>query len=167
MLEIQQKDNMLSHIEILQNCLLFDGIKKDDLLNLLGCLNGRIKQYKKDELILAEGKNANISGIVLTGSLYTEQYDYFGNRTILSRIESTQLFGESYHFSKEKPSVNIIAAEDSTVLLFNSGKISSPCQNHCAFHIKLINNLIHVLATNNVSLNLKIQCISAVRLAIC
>lgn len=160
MLEIQQKDNMISYIETLQNCLLFEGIQKDDLINLLGCLNARVKKYKKNEIVLAEGDNATMSGVVLTGSLQTEQYDFLGNRTILSRIESPHLFGEAFYFSKEKFSVNIVASEDSSVLLFNSAKISSPCHNHCLFHIKLINNLLQVLATSNVVLNQKIQCIS-------
>lgn len=160
MLEIQQKGNMISYIDTLQNCLLFEGIKKEDLLNLLGCLNARVKKYKKDEIVLEEGGNVTFSGIVLAGSLQTEQYDYLGNRTILARIEPVQLFGEAFYFSKEKVAVNIVAAEDSCVLLFNSAKISSPCQNHCLFHIKLINNLLQVLATNNIALNQKIQCIS-------
>lgn len=160
MLEIQQKGSMIRHIDILQKCLLFDGIKKEDLINLLGCLNAKVKKYKKDENVFIESENVFLSGIVLSGALHTEHYDYLGNRTIVARIETAQLFGEAYHFSKEKSNINIVASEDSIVLLFNSAKISTPCQNHCVFHIKLINNLLQVLATNNVLLNLKLQCIS-------
>ena len=151
---------MIRHIDILQKCLLFDGIKKEDLINLLGCLNAKVKKYKKDENVFIESENVFLSGIVLSGALHTEHYDYLGNRTIVARIETAQLFGEAYHFSKEKSNINIVASEDSIVLLFNSAKISTPCQNHCVFHIKLINNLLQVLATNNVLLNLKLQCIS-------
>lgn len=160
MLEIQQKDNMKRYIESLQNCILFKDIEKENILALVGCLGGKIRNFSKEQCLISDCNHKNISGIVLTGALQIEQYDYCGNRSILSRIEPLHLFGEAYSFSNESIPVNIVAAEDSIVLFFNSLKIGTPCQNHCKFHITLINNMLRILATKNIALNKKIQCMS-------
>ena len=160
MLEIQQKDNMKRYIETIQKCLLFNDIEQEDLINLLTCMGAKVKTFEKEEYIVEENKDVTISGIVLSGSIQLVQYDYNGNRTILSRIEPLQLFGEANSFSSETMPTNIVAAENSTVLFIDTNHLSHPCGNHCKFHITLINNLLRIMATKNVGLNQKLQCIS-------
>ena len=98
MLEIQQKDNVKNYISILQNCELFSGIEPEGILVLLGCLNWQIKKYSRDEFIFHEGKQTQVSGILISGALQIVEYDFNGNRTIISTIEPLQLFGEAYSF---------------------------------------------------------------------
>ena len=42
---------MKKYIEILKNTQLFNGISKEEISLMLGCLQGEIKKYKKDEFI--------------------------------------------------------------------------------------------------------------------
>ena len=160
MLEIQQKDNMKRYIETIQKCLLFHEIQQEDLINLLTCMGAKVKTFGKDEYIVEEDDEKTISGVVLSGSLQIVQYDYNGNRAILSRIEPLQLFGEANSFSAEALPTNIVAAEETTILFIDTNHLSHPCGNHCKFHITLINNLLRIMATKNIGLNQKLQCIS-------
>ena len=160
MLEIQQKGNMEKYIYILKNCLLFDGIKENEICALIKCLDGQIKTYDKSETVFHEGQTYNQSGILITGTLQIVQYDFAGNRSILSEIEPLQLFGESYAITGSKLPINVEASEKSVVLFINSKKISSVCEHKCNYHVSLINNLLRILSANNIKLNTKIQCLS-------
>ena len=160
MLEIQQKDNVKNYISILQNCELFSGIEPEGILVLLGCLNWQIKKYSRDEFIFHEGKQTQVSGILISGALQIVEYDFNGNRTIISTIEPLQLFGEAYSFCNQDLPINIEASEDSVVLLINSLKLANPCQNSCKMHSVLIYNLVKILSAKNIKQNQKIQCIS-------
>lgn len=160
MLEIQQKNNMQDYISVLQNCELFNCVEPDGLLALIACLNGQMKKYGRGEFVFQEGKQTQTSGILITGALQIVEYDYNGNRTIISSIEPLQLFGEAYSFCNQYLPITIEASEDSVVLLINSLKIANPCQNSCKMHYILINNLVKILSVKNIKQNQKIQCLS-------
>lgn len=160
MLEIQQKGNMEKYIQLLKKCILFNGVNEKDILALIQCLNGNLKLYKKGEKVFSEGKLYNQSGILLSGALQITQYDFMGNRSILSEIEPPQLFGEAYSINNSEFPVSVEASVDSEVLLINTKNISTPCEHNCKFHIILINNLLKILSSNNIKLNTKIQCLS-------
>lgn len=160
MLEIQQKINMEKYILTLKNCELFNDIELNGLLALIHCLNGQIKKYKKGEFVFQAGECSQSSGILVTGKLQVVEYDYNGNRSIISTIESLQLFKEAYSFCNKNIPIFIEASEDSVILLINSLKISTPCHNACKIHNTLINNLVKILSTKNINLNQKIQCLS-------
>lgn len=160
MLEIQQKDNMKNYIYTLQNCELFKGIESNGLLSLINCLNGKIKEYAKGEYIFNEGNKTQVSGILIKGALQIVEYDYNGNRNIISTIEPLKSFGEAYSFCHQDFPINVEALEDSVVLLINSLNITNPCINSCPMHFTLINNLVRILSAKNVEKNQKILCIS-------
>lgn len=158
MLEIQQKGNMKNHINTLKNCLLFKNIDPNNILSLLCCLGAKVCTYNKNEHI-TQNKN-KISGILISGLLQIIQYDYYGNRTIIASVEPLQLFGETYSFTNEQFPFEIIASENSVIITFDTANISSPCHNHCQFHIKLIQNFLQILSTKNIALNKKLQCLA-------
>lgn len=160
MLEIQQKDNMKKYISILQNCELFKGIEQEKVLALLGCLNGQLRNYKKGEFVFKNGNQIQVSGILISGGLQVVEYDYNGNKTIISTIEPLQLFGETYSFCNQDLPITIETSKDSVVLLINSFNIANPCQNSCQMHSVLINNLVKILSERNIKQNQKIRCIS-------
>lgn len=160
MLEIQQKRYMEKFINNFEKCVLFKGIEKSQLLPMLDCLEAQIKEYKKGQIIFHNGCKINKSGIILKGALQIIQYDYLGNRSILSIIEENQLFGEAYSLCDLMLPISIEALKDSSILFVNAHKITTPCKNLCQNHILLINNLLRILAIKNVNLNQKIECLS-------
>lgn len=160
MLEIPQKGKMEELINNLEECILFKNIENSQILSLLNCLEYKIKEYKKNQLVFQNGCKTNKGGIVLNGALQIVQYDYFGNRSILSRIEENQLFGISYSLCNLALPICIEASTDSVILFINADKITTPCKKLCQNHIVLMNNLLNILARKNVNLNQKIECLS-------
>ena len=160
MLEIQQKDNMEQHTELLKKCILFNNIEEKEIPSLIKCLGGQYKHYKKNENIFFEDKIYSQCGILISGELQIIQYDFTGNRTILSEIEPFQLFGEAYSIKESKFPMTVTAVKDSIVLLIKTKNISTPCKHNCKFHITLINNFLKILAAKNIKQNIKIQCLS-------
>lgn len=160
MLEIPQKGKMEELINNLEECILFKNIENSQILPLLNCLEYKIKEYKKNQLVFQNGYKTNKGGIVLNGALQIVQYDYFGNRSILSRIEENQLFGISYSLCNLALPICIEASTDSVILFINADKITTPCKKLCQNHIILMNNLLNILARKNVNLNQKIECLS-------
>lgn len=160
MLEIQQKGKMEEYIKKIEKCNLFKGIESSQILPMMNCLEAKIKEYKKNQLVFQNGYKINKSGIVLKGALQIVQYDYFGNRSILSRVEENQLFGEAYSLCNLTLPICIETSKDSLILFMNTNKITTPCKNLCKNHIVLINNLLSILARKNVTLNQKIECLS-------
>lgn len=149
---------MNNYLYVLKNCLLFSDIHEDDIVKLLGCFNAIEKKILKDEYIFNAGTTTDYVGIVLSGSVYIIQEDYWGNRTILSSIEAGGLFGETFSYSNTKVlPISVTAHEDSTILLINCKKIMDTCSSACIFHSTLIKNMIKILANKNVYLTKKIN----------
>ena len=115
----------------------------------------KIIEFDKNETIAQEGKAFDKLGILLKGKVQSVQYDYLGNRTIVSDVEPLQIFGEAFSCIKTKLPVNIETTQKCKVLFLISDKISNPCSNGCMFHKQLINNLLHILANKNVNLTQK------------
>ena len=147
-------------ISKLNKCLLFNGIKAEELTALMGCMQSKVIEFDKNKTVMQEGKVFDKLGILLEGNLQVVQYDYLGNRTIISTVEPLQIFGEAFSYVKTKFPMNVETTEKSKVLFLISDRISNPCPNGCVFHKQLINNLLHILAHKNVNLTQKIECMS-------
>lgn len=151
---------MENYIVSLSKCLLFNGIKAEELTALMGCMQSKVIEFDKNKTVMQEGKVFDKLGILLEGNLQVVQYDYLGNRTIISTVEPLQIFGEAFSYVKTKFPMNVETTEKSKVLFLISDRISNPCPNGCVFHKQLINNLLHILAHKNVNLTQKIECMS-------
>ena len=149
---------MKNFADVLNKCGLFDGIAEENLDSMLGCIGARAVKYRADEYIYREGDEAKTLGIVLSGAVRIERSDFDGNRTILARFGSPQIFGEAFACAGVKSiPVNAIAASDCEVLLIDSSKITSPCCNACSFHIKAVSNLLRLVSNRNILFHEKIE----------
>ena len=149
---------MRKYTEILKNCTLFDGIDDNDLSAMTGCLNAKVKQFAKNQVIINEGQRVTDIGIVLSGSVQIVSVDYYGNRNIVTQIEPSNIFGEAF-VCAEVMSVPISASasEESEIMLIDGKRIMEPCSNSCGSHNRLIANLMKNLALKNLTLNRKIE----------
>ena len=149
---------MKKYFEVLRKCPLFNQIEDESLVRALVCLGAKEKSYKKGDTVLTEGQEAKYFGIVLKGSVQLERVDYYGNRSILTSIEPSQLFGEAFACAgiKSLP-IDVIAAEDTDIFFIDVRHIASPCEGACAFHAQLIINLLNIVAKKNLVLHQKIE----------
>ena len=144
--------------KILDSCLLFENVHPEDRTKMLACLGAKELEAKRGSVIFSEGDPALYVGIVLSGQVQLEREDYYGNRSIISSAGPGELFGESFACAGLKTyPVTAAAVEDSRVMLIDSRRITATCCNACSFHNQMIYNMLKVVATNNLSLNRKIE----------
>jgi CRP-like cAMP-binding protein len=147
------KENLVLAQKITSGCPLFAGISPADAERLLDCLEGLSRKYKKNSFVFMAGDKALFLGLVLRGSLLIINYDFWGNRRIIERIDQNRLFGAAFAFAKtEELPVSVIAAEASEVLLIPVKKIVFSCPRACSFHSVFISNILLNLAQNNIKL---------------
>lgn len=152
---------MKNYYPILKKNMLFEGIDEMDIGSLLKCLSASTKKFSKGDIIYMDGETILHVGIILSGRLQIVKEDYFGNRTIMSDLGVGEIFGEVFACSKiDKIPVTVISAMDSEILFINYRQILAVCPSSCEFHLKLISNMLDILALKNLMLNHKIDCLS-------
>lgn len=152
---------MKKYLEVLKNCPLFKNISDDNLLTMLSCLGAKTEIFDKKYTIMAEGTPAKYIGIVLSGSAQIIQVDYYGNRSILSSLEPSQVFAEAFAAAEIKSiPVSIIANEPSEIMFIDCAHIMHTCSNNCGFHNQLIFNLMQDIAAKTILFHQKIEIIS-------
>ena len=125
---------------------------------MLNCLGARVAYFDKKYTILAEGKPARHIGILLSGSAQMSRVDYYGNRSILSKAEPSDVFGEAFACAEVSAlPVAVIADGPCEVMFIDCMHILHTCANSCGFHQQLIFNLMKDLADKNLALHQKIQ----------
>lgn len=138
---------------------LLQGIGADDACRLLDLLDAREASYRKGALVLQEGEETEVFGMVSSGSLFIEQDDFWGNRNLINRILPGYVFAEAFALSRPHQAlgVNVVAETDARVLWLDNRKLFqqeggtvSPVWN------RFIANLIHVLANRNLHFNEKV-----------
>jgi CRP-like cAMP-binding protein len=149
------------YISSLINCSLFEKISLFELESLLDCLSAWKKSYEKDSVIFSSGEEIRAVGILLSGEVHIVEYDFWGNRSIMSGIQSGELFGEALAGGEVKKSpVTVMAAEDSEVLFINYKKIITTCSSACKYHTRLIENMLKNIAEKNLMLMEKLKLIT-------
>ncbi|MDR0662806.1 MAG: Crp/Fnr family transcriptional regulator [Spirochaetaceae bacterium] len=142
----------------LLGCRLFDGLKAEELEKLLHCFHARPKKFEKDAYIFMENDEISAMGIVISGAVHLVRDDFWGNRTIIARIATDEIFAESFACGKAgRLPLSAIAVEKTEALFIHAQKISAPCASACPFHTRILNNMIQELAGKNITLINKIQ----------
>lgn len=143
---------------VMEKCALFDGIRMEDLSAMLGCIGGRTVSVSKGQSIFHEGDPATHVGMVLSGAVRMVREDYYGNRSIVAHIGPAELFGETYACAGiTSLPISVVADIDGEVLLMDCRRITVSCSNACAFHSRVIFNLLRLVANKNLVFDQKIQ----------
>ena len=149
---------MEKYYEVLKKNELFKNIEKSNMISLLNCLNPRIREYKRNEVIGLNGENLKNLGIVVRGRVEIAKEDADGNKNIIAMVNEGEMFGETVVFSGfNKYPVNVSSHTDSTVLFISPNKIISRCDQNCFFHEQLIKNILSVIAKKALMLNQKLE----------
>ena len=152
---------MQKTLESIQGYELFDGMSLEEANAMLECLEGRVISRDKGAAIFVEGSRATRFGIVLSGSLVVVKDGLDGKRSIIKRIGEKELVAAAQVFSGAKTMrVRVEADAPSKVLILNAERVGSPCCNACAFHVKLVRNVMRILASKTLELNAKIEILS-------
>ncbi len=141
---------MKKYIPILKNTSLFFGIDEKDILSMMGCLQAKVRSYKKGEYVFKQGDFINSIAILLDGCLHIQRDDYWGNRSIVNVIGKGELFGEAYIAPKSSALINdVLAIENSVAIFFDINKVLNTCSSACKFHSITVQNLFFAVSEKN------------------
>ena len=115
----------------------------------------------RGECLLREGERAALMGVVLEGAVLIRRQDYDGRCSIVARAEPGELFGETYACA-EAEALPVSAAAEGAVraLMLDCRRITTGCSNACAFHGRMVHNLLRVVAEKNLVLDRKLRILS-------
>ena len=152
---------MKKYIPILKKTQLFSGVDSNEIESMIGCLGAKLCTYKKGEYVFRQGEYVDNISVLVEGSLHIVSDDYWGNHSILSRIAVGDMFGEAYVAPDSGVILNdVIAIEDSAVVLFDVKRIITTCPSACRFHSMVVHNLFFAISEKNRKLVQKLGHIS-------
>lgn len=152
---------MKEYVNILKNIPLFENISSNHISELLIRLDAYVKNYQKNEYVKRTGDPVNFIGIILQGNIQIIQDDFYGNRNITASFAAGSLFAEAFVCAGISTlPVDILANANTEIMFINSRKIFASCGGCCEYHHILIANLLRIIATKNMILSQKLQCIS-------
>ena len=151
----------MEHTEQLGQYRLFTGIERENLPAMLQCLGYRAEHYKKGEFISMEGEHLENIGLIASGSVDMIKEDFWGNKTILMRMEQGSIFGETFICGSDSmATVSFCAASDTTAVFLPFRRVMHTCTNACAFHHRLVENMVQLIADKNLALMRKVEVIT-------
>ena len=150
---------MKKYNEILESVPLFRGISEGERQQMLDCLRAQQQRFAAGAVILLAGDPADRVGVLLEGRAQVIREEFSGSRTILTGLNPGNLFAEAFACAsgehKTLP-VTVLAVAESVVLWMDYRKILRACPAGCAFHHRLVENMLAVVADKNLMLNRRI-----------
>lgn len=136
---------------------IFSGISGKEIESVLDCLEAKTEEYGKGDYILRSGDTAESAGLLISGSAFIIQEDFWGNRNIMSHILRGQLFAETFAcLPGAVLNVSVVAGQPCNVMFLNMKRIMTVCPAACAHHSRVIRNLLADLAGKNLRFNEKV-----------
>ncbi|NLG24282.1 MAG: Crp/Fnr family transcriptional regulator [Clostridiales bacterium] len=149
---------------------LFDGVPPSEIRALLGCLSARAQRYERGTFLFMRGDAPKGVGLVLEGRVHVAEEDVMGNRSILAEVGPSELVAEAFACAGiARLPVDAVAAADCRVLWLDGGQLWGPSPScgaqgsrcgttpTCAFHSRLVANLMRILAVKNIALHEKLR----------
>lgn len=146
-----------NHLEILMKSYLFSGIGNEEVEHLLKCLSVNEKAYGKDEILITAGEKISCIGIVLEGEAQIIHEDYWGNRIIFSELRESSVFGEVFAVLDRPSEVSVVATSPAKVLWLKISGLLTVCNQTCAYHNRLIKNLLVSISEKSLMLTRKMN----------
>ena len=126
---------------IFEEAAIFRGVTKEDARQMLNCLNPVEKTYKKDDIIYNAGDEVTSMGVVLSGSVFIENDDIWGNHSILDRAGRGEIFAESANlFCLSLPDKTAFSINIYSIRFLNS-IVSSLYKNRRTRFFKVVHDL--------------------------
>ena len=140
---------------------LFYDITDQEVEAVIQCFRMRRCRFHPGQIICTYGESAGEVGVLVSGEAELVRLDYAGNRTILERLETGGVFGESLAFTPTLGDcVEVVSAAGSEVLFMEYSHIMKRCENACAHHSKLVQNMFRLVAEQTRRLSQRVEVLS-------
>lgn len=141
--------------------ILFKGVSAEDCSRMLTCLRTEQKHFRAGSRIAAFSGDTDRIGVIVSGSASMLRYDINGVRTIVESLGEQSVFGEFFTFSgSHRSSVELVADTDCQVMFIRREDILKRCENACACHSTVVENLLMLMSDKAMSLSEHIEILS-------
>ena len=141
---------LIPYLPTLKRTQLFSGVSQEEISAMLGCLQTQILSFKKGEYVFRQGQHLDTIMVLVQGTLHIQSDDYWGNRSIIHVVRVGEMFGEAYAAPESGALLNdVIAVEDSIIVLFEVKRILTTCSSACRFHSLVVQNLFFAISEKN------------------
>ena len=140
---------------------VFRGITPEELSQMEAGGAFQRKRFRRGEYILRAGGVVSQFGLVCRGSVQIECSQLWGERSILSLIETGGIFAESYALCAGPMMVDAVAAEDAEILFLSVPRLLGAESRGKTWYPALTQNLLRICAQKNLTLSGRIFCTSS------
>ena len=145
----------MNNYETVKECTIFKNFSIDEIIEIFSVISFYEKDYKKNDIILAENTKVEYFGIITNGKIALSNFDYFGNRNILNVFEKGDSFAEALVSLEIQIPHEVISLTDSSIVWIEYKSLSKSL-----YYQKILNNLLNIISTKNLILNKKLQILS-------
>lgn len=145
----------MNNFETVKECTIFKNFSIDEIIEIFSVISFYEKDYKKNDIILAENTKIEYFGIITNGKIALSNFDYFGNRNILNVFEKGDSFAEALVSLEIQIPHEVISLTDSSIVWIEYKSLSKSL-----YYQKILNNLLNIISTKNLILNKKLQILS-------
>ena len=145
----------MNNFETVKECTIFKNFSIEEIIEIFSVISFYEKDYKKNDIILAENTKVEYFGIITNGKIALSNFDYFGNRNILNVFEKGDSFAEALVSLEIQIPHEVISLTDSSIVWIEYKSLSKSL-----YYQKILNNLLNIISTKNLILNKKLQILS-------
>lgn len=140
---------------------IFKGFSDEEISTVINDFHGLIKFYPKGDYVYLAGDIIENICVVMNGSVQMIKEDVLGEKTIIANLSEGDIFAGTNLGSVNKRSLaNYISSSDSELLLLPVEKILYSTEKIVPYKIKLMRNVLGLLADINTKLIRKSEILS-------
>lgn len=125
-----------------------------------GCSRVQKKHFNKGEIITTYIQKRNQICIMCEGKADLIRFDLNGNKDIVDKFTSHDIFGEAFYPVHTNNELTVVAASSCDVLFLLHDDITHKCKENCRFHSTLSSTILELTLKNAVHQNTRIEVLS-------
>lgn len=140
---------------------LFQDVSEESQQAMRTCFDMREYTFRAGEVVYDFSEGRNMVGVLTQGAAVIERIDHQGSRTILERLDEGGVFGEMLMFENVAgDSITVVAEEPCRVWLMAAEQVTKRCENACAHHTQVVENMFRLVAEKATSLYERVEVLS-------
>ena len=150
----------MENLEFLKKLPIFFDLNDKEITSILIFFNCFEKSFQKNEFIFEIDKKIDKIGIIILGEINIIKEDFWGNRNILNKFKSGEIFGEVFALSKSSSNIMVEASQDCKILFLNLKNFSINSEKTSEEIIKFLTNIFKISLKKNILFTEKLEHIS-------
>ena len=148
----------MENIDFLMKLPIFYNLKNEEIINILNFFNYSKENFEKNNFIFEIGKPISKIGIILSGEINIIKEDFWGNRNILNKFKSGEIFGEVFALAKVLPNnILVETSQNSKILFLDLTNFSIDNENNSNEILKFLSNIFKISLKKNILFTEKLE----------